>query len=499
MFTQSRFAAGFPARCKRCGGLLKEPVAFCIHCGIHHPLDAGLAPRTTPPAEPSSSATPSASAASTPARTWTDTDARANAVTSLDAARSAGADSSRDAVPFNDATHSSGAAGSNDVERFSADPFFNDAGPSSDATDVDAAAACGGAGPFQEAARSKSAIPLNVAVPPTRAALFSRVAPSTDAAPYLLPAAHVGAPEPRMAAVSHEFLEPLTTRRRGLHAEGAVMLVVLMLAFGVGWLWMSDRSEQPSHDEGPGRAATGAVALNAPDRLRSMLADVGSGRLASEKRDAPDTQSNVNAPNAAMPSNVDEAKAEAATVPTNPNALDATPRVENHVGIASAGLAAHDSPQPQGAPNTALAAPADRSDTRQPQGDAASLLSRRDAALSKARSCLKSSLWDCVRASSAEALALDANNAQAQALMQQAIVASGWTPLSRQTPHRAAAPPTVATRPLNTEAGTRRTHRHAVSDVDNGSGAGGDDDTRAIVELGWKRAPAAGASAAPGR
>jgi hypothetical protein len=511
MFTHTHSATGFPARCKRCGGLLKEPVAFCIHCGIHHPLAAELASRTTQPVQPSLSATPSDKAAATLTRTSTrstDTGTRAKAAPSVDAARSAGAGSSGDAVRFKDATDSSDAARANDVndvERSGANPSFSDAGRSSDATHFNPAAATGSAGPFQEPVRSKSAFPFNVAVPPASAApLFGRVAPSTDTAPYVLPTANIGVPELRRATMPHEFLEPHTTRRRALHAEGAVILVVLMLAFGVGWLWMSDRSETQSRDEGPARAVTGAVALNAPDRLMSMLADVGSGRLASEKRDTPDTQANANPPNAGIPSNAHDASADAnadantavLTEPTNANAKDATPRVEHHVGVAGAALAAaHDSPHQQGAPAAALPAAADRSDARQPQGDAASLVSRRDAALVKARSCLKASMWDCVRASSAEALAIDANNAEAQALMQQAIVASGWAPLSSQARHGAASPPAVATRPSKPEAQTRRTHRHAVNEANDGRVAGGEDDTRAIVEMGWKRAPAAGASA----
>jgi hypothetical protein len=60
----------------------------------------------------------------------------------------------------------------------------------------------------------------------------------------------------------------------------------------------------------------------------------------------------------------------------------------------------------------------------------------RDAALAQARACTERQAWECVRKAAYDALALDANSIEAQALLQRAVSQSGW-----QTRHTNTAAP----------------------------------------------------------
>lgn len=146
--------------------------------------------------------------------------------------------------------------------------------------------------------------------------------------------------------------------------------------------------------------------------------------------------------------------------------------------------------------DAALTTPAD---AQRLQSDQASLESRREAALRKARSCAKDGKWDCVRVGASDALAIDAGSAEAQALLQRAIVASGWMPLTRRelqtagesnpalAPHTATQSYTLARRYTNTPKSVPGGASAGGADgVGSVAGDDGDAEMRAIVESGWK-------------
>ncbi len=336
MFTHSTLARGGRARCRRCGGVLNEPVSFCVHCGIFHPLDADFEPNVAPPTRPSAtsmSSTPMASAADT----------------------------------------------------------------------------------------------------------------SANVTPAILQASKLVVPDANVAPIIHHPLA-LSSKHLSLRTKGAALCVVSILAYGVLWL------------------STG--------RSNSVVA------------------------------------------PNTGNSTDI-------LAAARSDLAAHDLSGTRAAVDAALTTHPDNVDMQRLQSDLASLESRREAALRTARSCVKDGKWDCVRAGANDALAIDAGSAEAQALLQRAIVASGWMPLAgheQQTagelraalvPHTATQAHTPARRYTNTPKPAPGVATRGDS-TDGADGLGGDgsvgsvagDDrdaeVRAIVESGWKHPPNNGVSVPPG-
>ncbi|MFC4704402.1 hypothetical protein [Paraburkholderia caffeinitolerans] len=114
-----------------------------------------------------------------------------------------------------------------------------------------------------------------------------------------------------------------------------------------------------------------------------------------------------------------------------------------------------------------------------------------DSALRIAEQCASEHVWGCVQQKASEALAIDSGSKQARALMERAIVATGWTPLSSPNPPGAlnrAAQPAVAAPPLPSTMNAPANQAappHAASPASNGNSV--DAQERAIVEGGWKQ------------
>ncbi|WP_213306836.1 hypothetical protein [Paraburkholderia sacchari] len=122
---------------------------------------------------------------------------------------------------------------------------------------------------------------------------------------------------------------------------------------------------------------------------------------------------------------------------------------------------------------------------------------RRDSALRIAEQCASEHVWGCVQQKASEALAIDSNSQHARALMERAIVATGWAPLSAPNP------PGALNRAARTAAAANQSATaHAAIPPSNGNGNGNgnsnsnsaDAAERAIVQDGWKHASPANAA-----
>ncbi|QGZ65494.1 zinc ribbon domain-containing protein [Paraburkholderia acidisoli] len=172
---------------------------------------------------------------------------------------------------------------------------------------------------------------------------------------------------------------------------------------------------------------------------------------------------------------------------TDTAAKSATPAftdVPSSLRAARASLAENNLAGAIAANNAALAHEADNDDAHAIQRDIAARTQRRDTALRNADQCATQHAWACVQQQASDALAIDSSSAQAQSLMERAILQTGWTPLAAQKPGTAptapsgAAPAVVATRAAPGTAGP--------ASGDNSVEA----QQRAIVQSGWRNAPA---------
>lgn len=110
----------------------------------------------------------------------------------------------------------------------------------------------------------------------------------------------------------------------------------------------------------------------------------------------------------------------------------------------------------------------DNADARALQQQLVQHQQRRDAAMQVAIACAKDQLWGCVRNNAQEALAADSSNRISQALLEQAILASGWS-------NSSAKPATSAAPAQQTAATTDTTNVEAAE--------------RAIEASGWRNPP----------
>ncbi len=80
--------------------------------------------------------------------------------------------------------------------------------------------------------------------------------------------------------------------------------------------------------------------------------------------------------------------------------------------------------------NAALARDANNEEAHEIPRGGALAQQRRDNALQNADRCAEQRAWDCVREQASEALAIDPGSQHARSLMERAIRATGWSPLS---------------------------------------------------------------------
>lgn len=143
----------------------------------------------------------------------------------------------------------------------------------------------------------------------------------------------------------------------------------------------------------------------------------------------------------------------------------------------SGGAIAHDSPgqQASGVPTVADTGSPSATTTPQvipPAKDMSDNPSQRqlDSALRIAEQCASEHVWGCVQQKASEALAIDSSSQHARALMERAIVATGWTPLrppnppgtlNRAAQAAAAAPPPPST--MNAPANANSANRDGAN------------------------------------
>lgn len=133
--------------------------------------------------------------------------------------------------------------------------------------------------------------------------------------------------------------------------------------------------------------------------------------------------------------------------------------------------------------NAALAHEADNDDAHAIQRDIAARAQRRDTALRNADQCATQHAWACVQQQASEALAIDSSSAQAQSLMERAILQTAWTPLGATN----AANATNAQRAPNNAAPAAAANRAASAAASPASGDNSvDAQQRAIVQSGWQ-------------
>lgn len=240
---------------------------------------------------------------------------------------------------------------------------------------------------------------------------------------------------------------------------------------------------------------------------------------------SPQQQANLASPSAG-------ARMPVATSP--PRVMPQYKDVPDSLRAARASLQENDLSDARAATNAALARDADNPDARSIQRDIAEREQRRDNALQAADKCANERAWACVQQHASEALALDASSIDAQTLMERTILSTGWKPLassaqpaaasaiplppganSTRLPSSrdwgAAAPPAArdwnasapppplprATNPkpaIDTANATNATNAANPANAASGNSSI-DAQERSIRELGWKHAPASGATA----
>lgn len=150
--------------------------------------------------------------------------------------------------------------------------------------------------------------------------------------------------------------------------------------------------------------------------------------------------------------------------------------VPDSLRAARASLAANNLADAKSANDAALAHEADNSDARQIQRDIAGREQRRDSALQNADRCAAQRAWACVQQQASEALAIDSSSAPAQSLMERAILATAWTPLSAS----ASTAQPAAPKPANSGS--------SDNNANSGTNSSTDAQQRAILQSGWKNA-----------
>jgi hypothetical protein len=133
--------------------------------------------------------------------------------------------------------------------------------------------------------------------------------------------------------------------------------------------------------------------------------------------------------------------------------------VPDSLRAARASLAQNNLSDAKAATNAALTREADNDDARDLQRDIAAREQRRDNALQGADRCASERSWGCVQRQASEALAIDSSSLHAQSLLERAILATGWTPL---TPPK---PATAGTAATGTQAATAAPLPRGASNV----------------------------------
>jgi hypothetical protein len=194
---------------------------------------------------------------------------------------------------------------------------------------------------------------------------------------------------------------------RWIGTRGVIsMASVLVLGFA-GYLWFGHGHVQDSDSE---EVSTGVTSSSAsipsfmPEASEGASATVGAGGPAA-KRSA--QQVGFRTANGAKQHRM----------------------VSDALDDAYSSLARNDLTQAKAAVADALSIAPGNPDALRMQSDVTDRENQRDVALGVANTCASEKMWRCVFERSSQALAIDASNADAQALLQRAILSTGWKPL----------------------------------------------------------------------
>lgn len=255
---------------------------------------------------------------------------------------------------------------------------------------------------------------------------------------------------------------------RWILTRGLIALVVAVLGYG-GYTLLSDRQPPPSGDEQDAKTSAGAIAPYTPSAQGPSTNAPATG---GPVRPSLNTPVNV----AAAPPRVVVQPSVAPHYHDVPESLHAA---RNH-------RQTNDLTGAQAAVTAALSMDPGNGDAQNLQHELTPLEQRRDAALQTAQVCIKDRLWNCVEHSASDALAIDNGSPEAKAMLERAIVETGWTPLGG---HAAPATRTAQTAPPASPAS------QGVATPGNTESAL-DALARAIAASGWKHPASAGAGAA---
>ncbi|TCG09466.1 hypothetical protein BZM27_05175 [Paraburkholderia steynii] len=117
--------------------------------------------------------------------------------------------------------------------------------------------------------------------------------------------------------------------------------------------------------------------------------------------------------------------------------------VSDALGDARAALARNDLTQAKAAVANALLLAPGNPDALRMQTEVKDRENQRDVAIGVANSCANDKIWSCVFKLSNQALAIDVGSVEAQALLQRAILSTGWKPLGEKAAPAPRKPPPV--------------------------------------------------------
>lgn len=117
--------------------------------------------------------------------------------------------------------------------------------------------------------------------------------------------------------------------------------------------------------------------------------------------------------------------------------------ISDALSDARAGFARNDLTQAKAAVADALLLAPGNPDALRMQRDVKDRENQRDVAIGVANSCANDKIWSCVFKLSNQALAIDAGSVEAQALLQRAVLSTGWKPLGDKAAPAPRKPPPV--------------------------------------------------------
>ncbi|MFP3553242.1 hypothetical protein SB861_21375 [Paraburkholderia sp. SIMBA_049] len=117
--------------------------------------------------------------------------------------------------------------------------------------------------------------------------------------------------------------------------------------------------------------------------------------------------------------------------------------ISDALGDARASLARNDLKQAKAAVLDALLLAPGNPDAMRMQSEVKDRENQRDVAIGVANSCANDKIWNCVFKLSTHALAIDVSSVDAQALLQRAILSTGWKPLGEKAAPAPRKPPPV--------------------------------------------------------